>query len=83
MWHTNIHSSKPSLFFAESEKFARSEAYHLMSDSDLNKDGVLTRAEVSEAYSTWLGSHATAHGELLTEESLARPAPHESIRDEL
>ncbi len=54
-----------------------------MSESDLNKDGVLTRAEVSEAYSTWLGSHATAHGVLLTEESLARPAPHESIRDEL
>ncbi|KAL5967649.1 Calumenin-B [Taenia solium] len=70
-------------YIEESGRYARNEADHLLAESDLNSDGKLTRAEVSEAYEAWLDSPATEHGELLQDAQLNQLSQQGGIRDEL
>ncbi|KAH9278575.1 Calumenin [Echinococcus granulosus] len=70
-------------YIEESGRYARNEADHLLAESDLNSDGKLTRAEVSEAYETWLDSPATDHGELLRDVNLDQLSLQGGARDEL
>lgn len=44
--------------------YARTEAKHLISESDSNQDGVLTKEEVLDHYDTFVGSQATQYGEM-------------------
>lgn len=63
--------------------YARNEADHLLAESDLDSDGKLTRAEMSEAYEAWLDSPATEHGELLQDAQLNQLSQQDGLRDEL
>lgn len=68
---------------SESNKYAVMESNRLLLESDLNGDDMVTRGEMAEAYRVWLASQATNNGELLSDDHLARPAPHWSMKDEL
>ncbi|VDM31993.1 unnamed protein product [Hydatigera taeniaeformis] len=70
-------------YLEEAEKYARREAENLMAESDVNSDGRLTQAEVSEAYEAWLDSPATEHGELLQDMKMYQLTQHGGLRDEL
>lgn len=45
---------------------AEAEAKHLVHESDSNKDGVLSKQEILDNYSVFVGSQATDFGEALT-----------------
>ena len=51
--------------------FVTSEAKHLISESDLNKDGKISKEEMVEKYDLFVGSQATDFGEIFeTKEEL-------------
>lgn len=43
----------------------REETEHLLSETDKDKDGQLTKQEILDEYELWVGSEATDYGDML------------------
>ncbi|XP_023930230.1 calumenin-B-like [Lingula anatina] len=52
----------------DNEEAAQREAEHLISESDVDKDGKVTKDEIVAQHELWVGSQATDYGEHLHEE---------------